>query len=162
MARTRISGFRETTNKAGGLHVQFEPEAADLIREYCRATGQNCKKFINQFVIDTIPRLQKEQAAAGVRVAKGKYGNRQQSAEGTFQPEINAELSHRIAVYCDATDQNRTHYVVHCVEKCLDDDEQALYNSMDKDDLIALVRELQRSVKKQEADKRDQRQLCIL
>ena len=161
MARTRISGFRDTHNKAGGLHVQFEPEAADLIREYCRATGQNCKKFVNQLVIDAITRLQKEQSVADSKATCKKLGDRQPSANGTFSPELDAELSYRIWAYCVATDQNRTEYVKRCVSDRLEVDERKLYIGMSQDQLIDHIIKLTRLAGKQEGN-RDQGQLCLL
>lgn len=161
MARTRISGFRDTHNMTGGLHVQFEPEAAELIREYCRTTGQNCKKFVNQLVIDTIPRLQKEQAAADSKATCKKLGDRQPSANGTFSPEFDAELSYRIWAYCAATDQNRTEYVKRCVSDRLEVDERKLYIGMSQDQLIDQILKLTKLAGKQEGD-RDQGQLRLL
>lgn len=90
------------------------------------------------------------------------YGNRSRSAEGTFQPEINPKLSRRIAVYCEATDQNRTKFVEWCIAEALDRLEPDLYESMDKDTLVELVMRAKNLTIGQETMRHDARQLCIL
>lgn len=91
-----------------------------------------------------------------------RYGNRNRSVEGTFQPEINPRLSHRISIYCSATDQNRTKFVEQCMEEALDRLEPATYETMDNAALAKLVLRAKNLIDGQEADGYDQRQLCIL
>lgn len=159
MARTRISGFRETDNKKGELHVILTPEVAKLVRDHCRTEKIVCKDFVNQRMMDVMTRLQKEQSTA--KATCKPHGDRNPAADGKFSPEFDAELSYRIWTYCVATDQNRTEYVKRCVSDRLEVDERKLYIGMSQDQLIDQILKLTRLAGKQEGD-RDQGQLRLL
>lgn len=64
MENTRNYGYKDTHNKAGELHVQFEQEVAKLIKEHCKATGQNCKKYVNQKMMEQVQKDREERYAS--------------------------------------------------------------------------------------------------
>lgn len=62
--RTRESGYRNTNNKKGEIHVILKPEVAKYVREYCKDKMLNCGKFVNQIVMEQMQKLIEERYAS--------------------------------------------------------------------------------------------------
>lgn len=159
MENTKARGFNHRESKDGRISAHLSVEATSILKEYCETRGLNCTNFLNQLILDSIPRLQKEQSTA--KATCKPHGDRNPAADGKFSPEFDAELSYRIWTYCVATDQNRTEYVKRCVSDRLEVDERKLYIGMSQDQLIDQILKLTRLAGKQEGD-RDQGQLRLL
>jgi len=81
-----------------------------------------------------------------------------------FSPRLSPAVAERVFRYCQTTNQNRTKFVEMCVTEVLDRLEVEQYQSMDKDDLIALLmgKKVTANIYGLETTQDDQRQLCIL
>ena len=63
------------------------------------------------------------------------------SKEGCFSPKINKTTTARLLAYCSRVNVNKTKFVEQCVDECLDRLENEYYESLDKQELIRLLRE---------------------
>lgn len=59
--------------------------------------------------------------------------------DGRFSPYINRTTSERIRKYCEAKNINKTKFVEQCITERLDALEREMYESMTKDELIAII-----------------------
>lgn len=75
--------------------------------------------------------MRKDRTEMGCRNTKSK--------NGTFTPHIATQTAERLTKYCHLTNINRTKFVEQCINKQLDWLEKEYYESLTKDDLIALV-----------------------
>lgn len=66
---------------------------------------------------------------------------RTMSKEGCFSPKINKATTARLLAYCSRVNINKTKFVEKCVNECLDKLEEEYYESLDKSELIRLLRE---------------------
>ena len=49
--RTRVQdGYKKSVSKDGSLSVHFAGDLANRVREHCRITNQNCRKFVTALV----------------------------------------------------------------------------------------------------------------
>lgn len=67
MASNRNFAYKNSHNKAGELHVVFEPDVARLIKNYCKARNLNCKKYVNQAMLDQVQKDREARYASMTR-----------------------------------------------------------------------------------------------
>lgn len=61
------------------------------------------------------------------------------SQDGTFSPHLNKTTSERLSKYCRMSNQNRTRFVEHCVNKQLDLLEKEFFLSKSKEELVEML-----------------------